>query len=265
MRLLSLLLLSVFICGCQKVSDGDCPHMKCSAKAKPTVYIIGDSTVNNTNGDLRGWGNIIDTCFDLDKITVVNRARGGRSSRTFLTEGLWNVIQTELKPGDYVIMQFGHNDGGPIAKGKARASLKGIGPETQTVTVENTGNEEVVMSYGGYLRKYTNDALAKGAIPIICSPVPRNMWASDKSTVLRNNKDYGLWSKQTAQACGVEFIDLNEITAVKYEKLGSEYISKEFFLEDHTHTTIAGAIVNAESVVAGIRSLKNCKLKNYLK
>ncbi len=266
MRLLFLFLITIFICGCQCPGDkGQCKYMQCKAEVKPVLYIVGDSTVNNTNGELRGWGNVLGVYFDLDKIDVVNKARGGRSSRTFQREGLWNDVLEMIHPGDYVLIQFGHNDGGPIASGKARASIKGIGPESQSVVLENSGEEEVVLTYGGYMRKYINDTLAKGAVPIVCSPVPRNMWNSDNSLVLRNDKDYGLWARQSVESCGGAFIDLNNISALKYEQLGSEYIGKEFFLKDHTHTTVAGAVVNAESVVEGIRLLEKCELKNYLK
>src|SRR6476619_7401283 len=84
----------------------------------PTLYLIGDSTVHNGNGDGSngqwGWGEPLADYFDAAKIKVVNRARGGRSSRTFLTEGLWDTVMAALQPGDFVIMQFGHNDPGPL-------------------------------------------------------------------------------------------------------------------------------------------------------
>src|SRR6516164_2986704 len=85
---------------------------------KPTLYIIGDSTVNNHTAVLLGWGDPIKSLFDLSKINVENKARGGRSSRTFITEGLWDQVVAVLKPGDFVLMQFGHNDGGPLGEGR---------------------------------------------------------------------------------------------------------------------------------------------------
>src|SRR5665213_2635985 len=85
---------------------------------KPVFYIIGDSTVKNGSGSsenlLQGWGSFIASYFDTTKITVQNDAIGGRSSRTFMTDGRWNRILSTLQKGDYVIMQFGHNDGGPL-------------------------------------------------------------------------------------------------------------------------------------------------------
>src|SRR4051812_28588463 len=78
----------------------------------PTVYVIGDSTANNT--EHRGWGDPFIDLFDHTKANVVNRARAGRSSRSFQTEGLWDKLLQDLRPGDFVLIQFGHNDGGPI-------------------------------------------------------------------------------------------------------------------------------------------------------
>src|SRR5471030_755084 len=79
---------------------------------KPVLYIIGDSTVKNGDGkntnQLQGWGSFIDEWFDTAAIEVRNLAIGGRSSRTFLTDGRWDKILATLQPGDYVIMQFGH-------------------------------------------------------------------------------------------------------------------------------------------------------------
>src|ERR1051326_1333018 len=136
----------------------------------PTLHLIGDSTVNTPTKGQQGWGAPLPSFFDQSKIGVVNRARGGRSSRTYLTEGLWDAVAAELKPGDFVLMQFGHNDGGSLTDGRARASLKGNGEETQEVEIPATGKKETVHSYGWYLRKYIGDTRAKGATPIVLSP-----------------------------------------------------------------------------------------------
>src|SRR5947209_4049910 len=90
----------------------------------PTLFIIGDSTVNNGTKGQQGWGTPIAGLFDKTKIKVDNRARGGRSSRSFLTEGLWDKLLAEMQPGDFVLIQFGHNDGGSLTDGRGRASLK---------------------------------------------------------------------------------------------------------------------------------------------
>lgn len=233
------------------------------AQAIPKLVLIGDSTVNNSSGDFRGWGNIIGESFDPAKIDVINRARGGRSSRTFITEGLWDQIKPTLAKGDIVLIQFGHNDGGPIDKDRARGSLKGIGSETQEATVESTQKKETVRTFGSYLRTYVADAKAKGAIVVLLSPVPRNRWTENK--VERAAETYGGWSKAIAKETSSYFLDLNEITARKYEKDGSAKVDADYFTKiDNTHTSLAGARVNAESVVEGLRKIKRLKIDRFL-
>ena len=113
---------------------------------KPTVYVIGDSTVADGNDNIVGWGKMVPVFFDTLRVNIFNKARGGRSSRTFRYEGLWKEIEEQLQPGDFVIMQFGHNDGGNIDKEKFRGSLKGTGEESQEVT-RTDGTKETVHTY----------------------------------------------------------------------------------------------------------------------
>jgi rhamnogalacturonan acetylesterase len=234
-----------------------------NTKPLPTLFIIGDSTVNNSGEGFQGWGNVIGEYLDKSKITIVNRARGGRSSRTFQTEGLWDQVLSEMKPGDLVLMQFGHNDGGSLDKERARGSLKGIGEETRDITIEATGKKETVHTYGWYMRKYVADSKAKGAVPIVLSPVPRNIWKDGK--VVRASSDYGLWAKEAATTGRAFFVDLNEITADHYEKVGQAKVAADYFTtKDHTHSSPAGAKLNAASAIAGLRKLKKSPLKKYI-
>lgn len=120
---------------------------------KPVFYIIGDSTVRNGDGTGKnqqwGWGSFIGDYFDTTKISVQNHAIGGRSSRTFITEGRWDKIMANLKKGDYVIIQFGHNDGGPLDDtARARGSIKGIGEESKEIYNPITKKQETVYTYG---------------------------------------------------------------------------------------------------------------------
>jgi lysophospholipase L1-like esterase len=221
---------------------------------------------NGTKGQV-GWGEVIGDFFDPAKAKVENRAIGGRSSRTFLTEGRWDKVLANVRPGDYVIMQFGHNDGGSLTSaphGVPRASVKGNGDESQEVDNPATKQKETVHTYGWYLRKYIADTKAKGATPIVCSPIPRNMWKDNK--VNRASNDYGKWAAEAAGQGGAEFIDLNDIIARRYDALGPEKVGKEYFgPTDHTHTTAHGARVNAACVVEGIRGLKDARLAGLLK
>jgi rhamnogalacturonan acetylesterase len=234
---------------------------------KPTLYIIGDSTVRNGQGDGRdglwGWGDFLAEHFDTSRITVVNHAIGGRSSRTFQTEGRWQKILDEMSPGDFVLMQFGHNDGGSLNTGRARGTLKGTGEETEQVVMERDSSLETVHTYGWYMRKYVAETKAAGGIPIVISPIPRNMW-TENGKVIRASEDYGKWALEAAQAEGAFFIDLNGIIAAKYDEMGPEKVSSELFLTDHTHTNLAGARINAGAVVEGLRMLGDCPLNKFL-
>lgn len=232
-------------------------------KEKPTIYLIGDSTVRNSDKVQWGWGSLLPEFFDSTKIGISNQAMAGRSTRTFIKEGRWNRVLSTLKKGDFVLMQFGHNEGSRPDTSRAgyRGVLRGIGEDTVQLTWAN-GTPETVHTYGWYIRKFVRDAKAKGATPIVLSMIPRNEFREGK--VLRADKDYGLWAKQIADEEGAIFIDLNSITADKYDALGSEKV-KTFFPGDHTHTNQEGARVNAASIVDGIKANPKNPLNQYLK
>src|SRR3954451_15975687 len=145
--------------------------------ALPTIWIAGDSTAARGRGAAQqGWGVPFADYFDPAKINVANRARGGRSSRTFVNEGLWDQLLADVKKGDTVLIQFGHNDGGPVDKAPARGSLPGLGEETQEIENATTHRPETVHTFGWYLRKMIADTRAKGANPIVLSLTLRNVW-----------------------------------------------------------------------------------------
>jgi rhamnogalacturonan acetylesterase len=235
---------------------------------KPTLYLVGDSTVKNGNGrgntdSLWGWGSVINQLFDTNKITIQNHAIGGRSSRTFITEKRWEKVLNELKAGDFVLIQFGHNDAGALDDtSRARGSIRGIGDSIKDIYNPIRKVPETVHTYGWYMRQYVKEAKAKGAIPIICSLVPRNDWNTDNKIKLSTDS-YALWAQQIATEEGALFIDLNKNVADEYEKLGKEEVLK-FFPKDHTHTNLAGAKLNAKVVAEGLKQLDKCALKSYL-
>ncbi len=231
---------------------------------KPVLYIIGDSTVKNSDGSGKngqwGWGTVIDAQFDTNKISVRNHAIGGRSSRTFITDGRWDKILETLTKGDYILMQCGHNDSIPLDDtALARGTIKGVGNDSTEIYNPIRKMKEMIHSYGWYMRKFVNEAKAKGAIPVICSPIPRDNRKDGKY----NRSEYGIWAKQVAEETGTYFIDLQELIALEYEKMDTTKVNS-FFPADKTHTNKEGALINAEQVVKGIRDLKKCKLKNYL-
>ena len=232
----------------------------------PTLYLVGDSTVRNGRGDGAngqwGWGEPLVDFFDASKINVVNRALGGLSSRTYITEGRWDELLAMLKPGDFVVFQFGHNDSGPLDdSSRARGTIPGVGDESREIDNPITKKHEVVYTYGWYMRKYVTDTLAKRAIPILCSPIPRKIWKDGK--VVRNSENYGGWARQVAESEKVAFVDLNEIIARRYDALGEAQV-EPLFADPHTHTSRAGAELNAESVVAGLKALAGNPLGPYL-
>jgi lysophospholipase L1-like esterase len=237
---------------------------------KPTLFLIGDSTVRHGtkgmgDGGRWGWGDLISAYFDTTKISVKNEALGGTSSRSFMYRGRWAAVLPQIKKGDYVIMQFGHNDSSPLDDtARARGTIKGNGDETKEIFNPITKQKEVVYTYGWYIRKFISDIKAKGAIPIVASLIPRNNWTNGK--VSRSVDSYGQWAQQAATQGGAYFVDLNKIAADHYDREGEQKVRATYFNQtDSTHTIEAGARLNAQSVVEGLKQLNNNPLKKYLK
>lgn len=231
----------------------------------PTVFLVGDSTVRNGKGDGSsgqwGWGEPIVDFFDLSKVNVVNRAIGGRSSRTYITEGHWDDVLAMLKPGDFVLIQFGHNDSGALDDtSRARGTIPGIGEESKEIDNPITKKHEVVHTFGWYLKKYVEDAKAKGATPILCSLIPRKIWKEGK--IVRGSDSYAGWTKQVAEEQHVGFLDLNNRIAAKYEVVGQPGV-EAFFGDEHTHTSRIGAELNAACVVSELQRLPGNPLARY--
>ncbi len=147
----------------------------------PTLFIAGDSTAaRNNDPDHRGWGAVLVDYFDTSKVNVINRAIAGRSFRTYYGEKHWQEVVDKLKPGDFVVIEFGHNDGGGANSPTGRGDVPGTGEETVDVT-RRDGTTETVHTYGWYLRKFIQDARVKGATPIVSSTTVRNIWNNGKA------------------------------------------------------------------------------------
>ena len=234
-------------CSCQLPRKLRC--RRCSWWAIPRYATAGG---DGAQGQW-GWGEPLVSFFDTSKINVVNRAIGGRSSRTYITEGHWADTLALIKPGDVVLFQWGHNDGGkPDEPTRARASLPGTGDDTMEIENPILKRHETVHSYGWYMTKYVEDTKAKGATPIICSLIPRKIWKDGK--VVRNGKDYAGWAKTVAGKEHVGFIDLNNIIGDMYDGLGEAAV-EPLFADPHTHTSMQGAQLNAMAVVMGLKRL----------
>ncbi|MBQ3630393.1 MAG: rhamnogalacturonan acetylesterase [Bacteroidaceae bacterium] len=250
---------------------------------KPVVWFTGDSTVKNADNDedgMWGWASQASTVFDESKIQLVNAARAGRSTRSFIREGLWDAVYQALKPGDFVTIQFGHNDICPITDQKARGVIPGTKDTLHVFKMDN-GTYEVVYSFGWYLKKMIDDCREKGATPILVSLTPRNEWPGGK--VERRDDTYGRWYREVVEQTGVAFIDMHNISAdfldkkfaVKSlpadkekarEKVAAikEKAGNKYFKKDHTHTSKLGAQMNAQSFAKGLRQIGS-PLANYLK
>jgi lysophospholipase L1-like esterase len=222
----------------------------------PRVFLTGDSTVKNNDSDengMWGWGAVANTVFNEGKCTVINAARAGRSTRSFIREGLWDMVYKSLQPGDYVLIQFGHNDISPITDQKARGVIAQSKDSLHVYQMDN-GTYEVIYSFGWYLKKMIDDVREKGATPILLSLTPRNEWPGGK--IERRNDPYGKWYREVVAETGVEFVDVHNITADALDKIGPEG-AKEYYNNDHTHTSKKGALLNAQSVAKGLKANKS--------
>lgn len=239
---------------------------------KPMVFITGDSTVKNKDSDedgMWGWGSQAGLIFDPQKITFENVAMAGRSTRTYLREGRWEKVYNALQPGDFVLLQFGHNDICPITDQKARGVIPGTADTCHVYKMDADGSYEVVYSFGWYLRKFIDDVREKGATPILLSLTPRNEWPGGK--IERRNDTYGKWYREVVEQTGVEFVDVHNNSAdfldkkfASKDEARSKARASKYFNHDHTHTSKLGAQMNARSVAQGLRAIHS-PLADYLK
>jgi lysophospholipase L1-like esterase len=193
-------------------------------------------------------------------VEVVNRAVGGRSTRTFISEGKWDALLAEAKPGDVVLIQFGHNDGGRIGDPamKGRASGPGTGPET-VEDKKPDGTVEQVHTFGWYMARYVQDAKAKGATVVLLSPIPhRDAW-QDR----RDFENFAQWDREVAQRHGAQFADLTMVVTEGYRRAGAGVVDT-YFSDARTHTNDAGASFNAQRVVAALRGLPGGVVEKWL-
>jgi lysophospholipase L1-like esterase len=201
-----------------------------SPKSKvTTIYLIGDSTVADYSLEenyqtkrfpLVGWGQVFQPFFQKDSLKLVknilgnakevkidDRAKGGRSTRTFFQEGRWAEVCKSLQKGDIVMMQFGHNDG----------------------AVEKTERYVDIQGYKEFLRLFINQTREKGATPIVMTPVARNYpWKDGKLTNVHG--EYPQAAKDVAKELNVKVIDLNELSMAFFSSKGQEYVTKNYFM-----------------------------------
>jgi lysophospholipase L1-like esterase len=230
-----------------------------SARAT-TAYLIGDSTVSVYSSNYyprNGWGQVFQNYFQ-PTLVVNDKASSGRSSKSFYDEGKWTPIQSALVAGDYVFIQFGHND------------------EKSDPTLHT----DPYTTYQQYLSIYIDGARAKGAIPILVTPVERNSWSN--GTIAPTHGNYPDAMLKLASSKGVALIGLTAGSTARYISLGQTYTTWNVFLNltpgqypnypngntDNTHFQQNGATIIAQLVVGAIRASSNSQLKTlagYLK
>lgn len=252
------------------------------AADKPTIFVCGDSTARNNgagrNGQpMVGWGTPLAEYFDSAKVTVANVAHAGQSSRTYYNNaGDWPSVLSRIKAGDFVLIVFGINDGGPPRAVRDRGSIPGLGDETVDLPRPD-GTVEKAHSYGWYMSAMASAARDKGAHVYFLTVTARNMWTNPKAKfrdatpidplpadydpkqdkIERGtaNGQYTQWTKELGQKLHLPVFDLTDFCADKYEAMGREEVNK--FYSDHNHTYLPGAEIVAGSVVSGLKAFPN--------
>ena len=247
------------------------PASSPNAAAVPTIFVIGDSTANNNVNGQQGWGTPFANYFDPTKARVANRGHAGTSSRSYFN-GDWPRVLPDTRSGDYVLIVFGINDGLGVltGTGATRASLTGTGDETREV------NGETVHSYGWYMAKMAADAVGHGARVYFLTVTARNIWTNphakfNDATITSKDESYHVaedriergtangrytqWTLETAQRLHLPALDLTNLQADKYEKLGRETVMVNY--ADHNHTYPAGADMVAATIVSGLKAFQN--------
>ena len=222
--------------------------------AKRKVHTIGDSTMSEYKPAAtpkRGWGMYLQAFFNADSIEVNNRGKSGASTRTFYeTENLWPSVKQQMSAGDYLIIQFAHND--EKCKGEdvyvKNADLRAQGLDTLTDMRGTDPNT----TYKKYLTKYIHEAREMGVTPILMSPVCRAYFKDGKITdegrhVLSADKNYVRSMQEIAQEMEVPFLDMTQISQEMFERVGQRYCQEHYFnCGDKTHTGQEGGMVVAQ-------------------
>ncbi|KAJ6621205.1 rhamnogalacturonan acetylesterase [Mycena sp. CBHHK59/15] len=249
-----------------------------SGVSAQTVYLAGDSTMavggggSGTQGKefldcsisdrdssrhLTGWGVSLSQFLT---IPVVNDAVAGESARSYSTDGRFASVTASVKSGDFVIIEFGHNDAsaGAVDNGKQDAVGDGYNI-TSTVTTAN-GTQILIHSFAWYVENAVNAIKAKGGIPIISSQTPDNIWSN--STTVAAGGRFVTYAHSVGTDTNIAYVDHFDYVAQAYEKLGQTAVNA-FYPIDHLHTSPAGALVVAEAFVRGLLCGTSA-LKNFV-
>jgi lysophospholipase L1-like esterase len=226
--------------------------------ARPTLYVIGDSTAAaypQERYPLFGWAQVLPYYFDTGRIAIQDRAISGRSSKSFWDEGAWTPIREALQPGDFVFIQFGHND------------EKSEDPRRYT---------DPATTYREFLARYIDDARAAGANPILLTPIHRNGWTTPNH-LKDSHGAYPDAVRALARERAVPLIDLHARTGRLFERLGQDRTTQLFInlpaglypnypegKPDNTHLKETGAYAISALAIDGIVQ-QSLPLRDYLK
>ena len=212
-----------------------------------TIYIIGDSTVDDNQPPFRGWGWALPQ-FVREGVVVKNHALSGRSSRSFRAEGLFEPIERDLGASDMLLIQFGHND--------EKDDERHTDPDT---------------TFPEHLWQYCEFALSRGAQPVLITPVCRRFFGGDGS-LLYTHGEYPRAIRALAEKKGVPLCDLKADSRQLYRALGPEKTAELFVRlapgehpdfpdghDDKTHFNAHGAMVIAGLVAKALKQLPECK------
>jgi lysophospholipase L1-like esterase len=228
-----------------------------SATALPTIYTVGDSTVQTWASGYypkTGWGQVLPKFFDSTKVNVVNKAVGGTSSKSFYDQ-YWSGVKSLVVSGDYVFIQFGIND-------------------SATDTARHT---DPYTTFKDYLRNYVNETKARGGNPVIVATLRRNAWNTD-GTVYDAYHDYPIAARQVATELNVPCVDLDAMCKTLMESLGQTYTTYYWYMNlasgewpnypsgqaDNVHFQESGAIEMAQLVVQSIRQSSYTSMQNLV-
>tara|TARA_Y100001963_G_scaffold131068_1_gene187968 strand:+ start:39 stop:794 length:756 start_codon:yes stop_codon:yes gene_type:complete len=233
-----------------------CSHSLAWDPTRVALHLVGDSTMSdkpNLAYPERGWGQLLPQYMN-EELEIVNHAANGRSTRRFINEVLWALVLSELKEGDYVLIQFGHND------------QKKDDPARYA---------SVDKDYPAFLRQYIKEVREHKAIPMIASSICRRHF-DEEGNLQRKLIDYASAARQVAKSEGVEFFDLNEQTCGFLKSIG-EPESRQYFIQvppdlytrypdgktDNTHLNVVGASKVAQFFIRDLRE-RNHPLANYV-
>lgn len=212
------------------------------------VFLAGDSTMAQKLASRRpetGWGEALQQYFDIDRVRIVNLARNGRSTRSFVAEARWGALLQQVSEGDYVFIQFGHND--------EKADNPSVYADPQR-------------DYPGNLRRFAREVRARGGHPVLLTPVARRRFAAN-GTVVDTHGAYPEAVRTVARTDSIPLIDMQRRSTALLRQYGVEG-SKQLFLHvdsstkhpnyprgvrDDTHFSPHGAEMIAREVVRGIR------------